>query len=102
MISHRQDQSERRRKDDRDERLVEAGPLDPAEAGMCHPGPDNPADQGMARRRGDALEPGHDVPEHRADQRAEDHRRGHQVLVDQALADRLGDLVQCGQASARK
>ena len=63
---------------------------------MGHAGADEAADQRMARRRRNALQPGDDVPEHRPDQRAEDDRGSHQILVDQPLADRVGDLVQLG------
>ena len=72
----------------------------PVEPGMRDARADHPADQRMARRRGNALEPGDDVPEHRADQRAEDHRGRDQILVDQPLADRVGDLVQLRERRA--
>ncbi len=99
---HRQDHPQRRREDDRDQRLVEPIPLDSGEARMGHSGSDDPANQGMARRGGQALEPRDDVPEHRSDQRPEHHGRSHQVLVDQALADRVGDLVQLRHGEREK
>ena len=40
----------------------------PVRPACATPAPDHPADQRVARRGRDALEPGHDVPEHRADQ----------------------------------
>ena len=61
---------------------------------MGHAGTDDPADQCVARRGRNALEPGDHVPEHRPDQRPKDDGRRHQILVDQALADGVGDRVQ--------
>ena len=68
-------------------------PVSPA---WATPAPINAADQRMAGRGRDAFQPGDDVPEHRADQRPEHDRRGDQILVDQALADRVRDLVKFG------
>ena len=72
----------------------------PVDPGVRHARADEAADQRVAARRGDALEPGDDVPEHRPDQRAEHHAGSDQVLVDEALADRVGDLVQAGEGDA--
>ncbi len=94
MISIASIMPSERRQDDRDESLVEPGPLHPGQPGMGNARSHQSADERMAGRGRDALQPGHDVPEHRPDQSTEDHRGGDQVLVDQPLADRVGDLVK--------
>ena len=50
------------------------------------------ADQRMARGRRNALEPGDHVPEYPADERSEHDGRRHDILVDDPLTDRLGNM----------
>ena len=42
------------------------------------------------------------VPEHRPYERAEYHRGGDQFLLDQPLADRVGDGVEAGEGDGEK
>ena len=94
MMSMARIMPECRREHDRDERLVEPGPLDSGQSRMRHPRADQATDQGMTGGRRDALQPGDDVPEHGADERAEDDGGSDQILVDDPLADRVRDPVQ--------
>ena len=99
---HRQDHAECRRQDDRDEGLVEAGPLDPGQSGMGHAGADDPADQRVARRGGNALKPGNHVPEHRPDQRPKDDGRVTRSLSIRPLPIVSATACSCGHNRVRK
>ena len=46
----------------------------------------------MAGGRGDAFQPGQHIPEHRPDERAEDHGGGNDILVDDPATYRFGDV----------
>ena len=59
---------------------------------LVTPAPSRPPIKGVAGRGGDAEHPGEDVPDDRADQSREDHRGGDDLHVDDALADRVGDV----------
>src|SRR5690606_2459512 len=89
---HRNRKADHRREEDRGDRLGGTRGFHGGEAAVRYPGAKQSADQGMAGRGRDALEPRDDVPEHRADQRAEYHRRTDDVLVDDPTADRFGDM----------
>ena len=58
------------------------------------PAPISPPTSAWLDDDGMPLSRSRDVPEHRPDQRPENYRRRHQILVDQPLPDRVGDLVQ--------
>ena len=61
-------------------------------ARLGHRRADQAADQRVRGRRRDAVVPGDDVPDDRADQRAEHHVVVDDALVDDALADRGRDV----------
>ena len=86
-----EDQTNEWRKKNEDDRLGPAAGNDRPKPGLRDRRAGITADEGVRRTRRQAGIPGDQIPDDRADQAGEYHRECHDVDVDHARADRLGD-----------